>query len=50
MLAPQKLTQLLPQLTMWRVVSGEKKVVGPCGSTPPSLTNRHMASCDRSCL
>ena len=41
--------QLIPQLAMWQVMSGEEKVVGSCGSIPPQLITHHVASCCKSC-
>ena len=41
--------QLLQQFVTWRVVSGGKYVMGPCGSISPSLTARNMASYTINC-
>ena len=42
-------SQLLQQFATWRVVSGGKYVMGPCGSISPSLTARNMASYTINC-
>ena len=49
MLGSYKIAQLLPQIVMWRVVSGRD--VSPHGSTTTSLPfiTHHMASCGKSC-
>ena len=50
MLGPHKMIQLLPQLSIWQVVSGRCVMISTFGDAFLLFKTCHVASCDKNCV